>query len=164
PSYVPANAPPLVLTGESYVKCGAPYARDLLGSNLLPLVEGDPVATKYARAARDYQLWALGADVASGLAGVAGFVVALRDDAGQNATAAQVLLNASIALAVLGPVLHVRASDRELDAVNAYNDRTAPARRRPPGAAGEGVPPPPCDERPAARAPGPPPPSPAGAP
>ena len=39
-----------------------------------------------------------------------------------NGIPAQLSINVSIAMAVLGPALHVQSASRELDAVNTYND------------------------------------------
>ena len=54
--YMPQGKQQLVLTSESYFKDGTPHSRDLLRSNLGPLVEEKPTAYAYARAARRNQL------------------------------------------------------------------------------------------------------------
>jgi hypothetical protein len=130
PGYVPRHPDPIAMTGSVYIKDEKTYSRDLLLSNLPELVADDAIALSYAEAAKTYQMSALGLDLLSAVTSVAGVVVALRSPDKLNDTWAQILINTGVATSVLGPVLHVRAGDRELDAVNAYNDRL---RDGPPG-------------------------------
>jgi hypothetical protein len=146
PGYVPRHPDPIAMTGSVYLKDGKTYSRDLFLTNLPELVSDDAIALSYAEAAKTYQMSALAVDVLSLVTGVAGIVIAFRSSDKLNDTWAQILINTGVTTSIMGPVLHIRAGDKELDAVNAYNDRLRngpqgrpPAERGPRRAAPSGL-------------------------
>jgi hypothetical protein len=121
--YVPTAGDALRITGDNYVKGGHSYSRDVFGRNLPSLVKDDPVALGYARSAQRTQILGLGIDAVSVATGVVGIALAIERPDHHNDPWAQVMLNTSLLAAFVGPWFHARSGDRELDAVNAFNDR-----------------------------------------
>jgi hypothetical protein len=121
--YTPQGQYPLVMNSDSYIKDGKTHPRDLLRSNLPPLVEGTPVAHQYARAARRNQLVAFLIDAVSVGTAVGGVVAAGTSKDAMNDVSAQILLNVSVVGLFVGTLLHMKTTELELDAVNAYNDQ-----------------------------------------
>jgi len=121
--YAPREASaPLVLTGDSIYKDGTRHPRDFWGNDLVRLTQEVEAANAYARTARTRHIQALVADLVGVVTGIATIPALLADDRRMNGVAPQILFNVSLAMAVLGPVLHVQSYEREFDAVNAFND------------------------------------------
>lgn len=121
--YVPQIADaPLVVASDRYLKDGKPYPRGFLRADLVALTADVPEANAYARQARQEQIGGVVADVVSIVTALGTIPAAFVDPKGLNGVTANVLVNTSLVLAAMGPVLHLLAADRELDAVNAYND------------------------------------------
>jgi len=121
--YVPRfPGAPLVIAGDHYYKDGIAHDRDFLRSDLVALTADVPVANAYARTARTRQIEAVAADVISVVAALGTIPAAIVDPKSLNGVTANVLINTSLVFAAIGPILHFMSANRELDAVNAYND------------------------------------------
>lgn len=134
--YTPKHTGAIGLTGDAYIKDGKRHDRDLWVANLGSLVQGCAPAEAAARSARRNQIAALTLDTVSAITGIVAFVIALSSERANNDVMAQIMFNTSLATAILGPAYHIRAHDRELDAVNSFNDSAvdrACVRSSPPG-------------------------------
>jgi len=121
--YVPRMpGAPLVIAGDHYYKEGVAYERDFLRSDLVALTGDVPVANAYARTARTRQIEGVVADVISVVTALGTIPAAIVDPKSLNGVTANVLINTSLVFAAVGPILHFLSANRELDAVNAYND------------------------------------------
>ena len=121
--YVPrAPGPGLVIAGDHYYKDGIAHERGFMRSDLVALTEDVPEANAYARTARTRQIEGVAADVISIVTALGTIPAAIVDRKSLNGVTANVLINTSLVFAAVGPVLHFLSANRELDAVNAYND------------------------------------------
>jgi hypothetical protein len=113
----------LRISGDSYFKDGQTYDRDFFGGNLPKLVKDDSLALEYARSAQRKQVLAFCIDMLGIATGIAGVALAIERPDGYNNGWAQVMTNTSLIAAFGGPWFHVKSTESELDAVNAFNDR-----------------------------------------